>query len=612
MLTISYNGNHIPIEEGTSIKFKWVNPACYFDQIPGDVGLGIDIPVNEFSRTIFGNPERFEKYSSGSDRKFQGLEIRFSGLLLMTGTYNITNATNEKYTGWLQSEIGVLGEKQRDKFITDLPWATDNYFSNLINYDEMSGHEYATIEVVNPVFWEGIGPEQDVNVWSYDEDGELKETQEKWSVLRYHHRKEDGFKINRGLDGGFINTEGKAPVVSPYLFFNYTLREILQMNGLYLDKNCLSADKYPSLVIYNNFNIMKFEYILVSTEVVRMWKNPWEEWIFEPPPIEMTWRVHQYWWEMQAFNYVDLLPRISLKDFLLGIQNFFNVFFFLRSDMKVDLIDRNEILSLPAVDISPFLLGNWQIGERKDISLKFKSEYDKDDAMFSQDYHDVTERREFIKEAVEDKASLDAIENPDIGEIRLVKSLNKYFEYKWDVYAELDKNNSDNQINILQWVFISNGPQPYIYGTAEEIEEIKTCISTIQMEKYNSMSKKPTVMQKGNLSHMRNVWNNFSLRLMFYAGGHFGGSHTADDEHSLNWDGDNGLFEKRWKIWAKMWANRLSVEADFNLPLNLLIFMKNNIYKKFRTENGEFIIEEMEVEIGLHMIGKTTIKGYKL
>jgi hypothetical protein len=54
------------------------------------------------------------------------------------------------------------------------------------------------------------------------------------------------------------------------------------------------------------------------------------------------------------------------------------------------------------------------------------------------------------------------------------------------------------------------------------------------------------------------------------------------------------------------------VEGEFYMPLNVLYFVSNNIHRKFRTEHGEFIIESMETEIGLNMIGKTRIKGYKL
>ena len=56
----------------------------------------------------------------------------------------------------------------------------------------------------------------------------------------------------------------------------------------------------------------------------------------------------------------------------------------------------------------------------------------------------------------------------------------------------------------------------------------------------------------------------------------------------------------------------MPVEADFDFPLGVLDYVRRNITSRFRTRHGDFIIGEMEVEIGVDRIGKTRIKGYKL
>jgi len=77
MLTLHYNGQQIPTRGDFSLRMEWVNPVCFMDSIPGNAGLGIDIPVNDHSRTIFGNPHRFEKHLAQADRSFPGFEVRF-------------------------------------------------------------------------------------------------------------------------------------------------------------------------------------------------------------------------------------------------------------------------------------------------------------------------------------------------------------------------------------------------------------------------------------------------------------------------------------------------------------------------------------------------------
>jgi len=110
-------------------------------------------------------------------------------------------------------------------------------------------------------------------------------------------------------------------------------------------------------------------------------------------------------------------------------------------------------------------------------------------------------------------------------------------------------------------------------------------------------------VQKGNLATMRSVWSEISFRLL-------SGSELVPG--AMFWEGESGLFERRWKKWARFWAHRLPVEGEFDLPLNVLFMVVENIYLPFREDKGAFVIEELEVEIGLNMVGKTKIKGFKI
>ena len=121
-----------------------------------------------------------------------------------------------------------------------------------------------------------------------------------------------------------------------------------------------------------------------------------------------------------------------------------------------------------------------------------------------------------------------------------------------------------------------------------------------------------TALQAGNVNALRSLWSDFSLRLFYYIGARTGSTVHGASQASLNWEGEYGLFEKRWKRWSRFWANRVPVEADFDLPLGVLDQVRRNITSRFRTEQGDFIIGEMETEIGVDRIGKTRIKGFKL
>jgi hypothetical protein len=304
-------------------------------------------------------------------------------------------------------------------------------------------------------------------------------------------------------------------------------------------------------------------------------------------------------------NYASLLPRCSYKDFLLGLQNTLNIIFRFRNDGKVDIIDRNEILSGAAIDIGRYQVGNWLIGEQKDVSLKFVPEYDDNDARYNSGFTDLSDRAADYGAPVADYDALLAIASPVIGELRRVIDTGKIYEYKWKVVRQEDQFLNEIQLDALGWQFVSNGPQPYIYGTASEEEEIKSVISALQHDKFAGFFF-PAVNQRGNLSSMKNVYEDFSLRLLATD------PLLLGSQAGLYWDDANGLFATRWSKWSRFWATRLPVEASFQFPLNVLLHVNGNIFSKFSTTEGEFIIEEISTVFGMNHIGETTIKGYKV
>lgn len=613
MLTLHYNGYDIPTGKDFSVRLSWKNPACFFSEIPGSAGLGIDIPVNDFSKAIFGSPHRFEKYGTGSDRKFSGVDIRFNGVLLMSGTLNITNATSLTYSAWLQSQVGIIGEEQREKYIDELqmtgesvPW--DNYseqtFSNTGNYDDDTD-DYCSGELYNRRFWEEIGRKTTDKEEFYNDEGELDTREIELTVLSLFHRDDFFYKVNLTF-GGVVKNEGDGCVVSPFLFLKFVLTEILKRCQFFIDPdNNAFTDElsdFKNLAFYNNYNIMQPSFTTTTEDV-------YKEDIVTGEQILVSWKdVTSIEWVMAQFDYIRLLPRVTVRDFLIGLQNMLNIIFQFRNDNHVNIIDRETIINSDAFDLDNYFLDEWIIGERKDLSLKFISEYDKDDSILSDNYHDLSERRDDFGDDVLIEEDLEDIASPNYGEIRHVLLGDKFFEYKWDVEAQPNKLKVDVEFDKIGWSFVSTGPQPQFSGDGDEIEEIKTIISTPYTHTNNTIS----VLQKGVINYTRTLWNNFSPRLFFYVGGNSIATQTLDGTYSLNWYGENGLLAKRWKYWAAFWRNRLPVEGDFDLPLNIIYYVMNNITSKFKTVHGEFIIEEMEVEFGMNQIGKTHIKGYKI
>lgn len=606
MLTLHYNGYDIPTGKDFSVRLSWKNPACFFSEIPGAAGLGIEIPVNDYSKAIFGSPHRFEKYGTGSDRKFSGVDIRFNGVLLMSGVLNITNATPESYSAWMQSMVGNIGEEQREKFINEMDWSEfeGQTLNNSADFDD-DEDDYCTGEHYNRRFWEEIGKTIKDTEEYYNEDGELKKRDIEMSELAAFHRDNFDYKVNY-TDGGVVKTSESGCVVSPFLFLKFLLREVLKRCQFFIDPdNNAFEDEladYKNMALYNNFNIMQPIFTTGAIDVPET--DPTTGELVEVQYSE----IQEITWSLVAFDYVRLIPRVNIGNFLLGLQNMLNIVFQFRNDSRVNIIDRESIITGDAFDLDKYFLGEWIIGERKDLSVKFISEYDPDDSVIGDNFHDLSERRDDFGDNVNTKEDLDDIVTPTYGEIRHVLATDEFYEYKWDKGVQYNDLNIASEFDKVGWTFVSTGPQPLFSGTGDEIEEIKTVVST----PYTHWTDYISVLQKGVISYIRTLWNNFTPRLFFYAGGNLIATKNNTAGVSLQWDGDTGLLEKRWKHWAPFWRNRLPVEGEFDLPLNVLYYVMNNITGKFKTSHGDFVIEEMETEFGMNMIGKTRIKGYKI
>ena len=606
------------------MRFSWVNPACKFDKVPGAAGLGIDIPVNDYTRTIFGHPNRFEKYSSGSDRKFEDVAIRFGGVVLMVGTLNITNATSETYTGWLQSMVGTIGEEQREKKINELQLSSETYpwgkfrektFENKADYDEDTD-DYCLGEHFNKRFWEEIGRTEEYDEEYYDEEGVKQIRKVEISRLQKAHSDNFNYMVNKTRFGvGDVVTTGEGCVVSAFLFLNFLLKEIFKRCQFFIDPDNNAfldeLDEYRNLAFYNNYNLLE---PVILTETKENWQldKATGQWLLvsEDEVKSITWEIGS---NSNKINYVRMIPGINLGDLVLGLQNMLNIVFQFKDDYRVNVIDRLTILTMEPFDLTKYFMGEWIIGERKNTTLKFITDYDKNDAIISDDFHDITDRRGDFKEAVSTMDELNDLINshPDFGEIRHVIENDEWYEYKWDVSVKNDGESETAEFDRVGWVKISTGPQPLLYGTGDELEEIKTNIYTPYTHYIELV---PVKLQNGAIYPTRHLWNSFTPCLFFYLGDNAIANKNYAITHSLQWDDllGSGLFARRWEPWAAFWNNRLPVEGDFNLPLNVLYYVINNITSKFKTEQGEFIIEEMEVEFGLHMIGKTHIKGFKL
>lgn len=646
MLTLTINGNVIPIPENFSMRLTWKSPVCDFEKIPAGYGLGLSLPINEHTRTLFGNPERFTKYRNGNDQKFPGFEVRFSGCLLMSGTLSIIGVSKDAYDANLIDQVGILSEKEQERDILEISkFAEELEFDNKAVYDPDTD-PYCLFPIANQSFFDGKGVMINRTVSVPDPNRPGKTTNETYelelmsflfnkSVQGIINKKEtDGSTklmqstINlRNLEQKDNTYEtGNVSVVTPMFFLNYVILQTLKFNGYHIIQNKLADDSVlKKICIYNNYDITDMNFSQTG-EIIGIAYKPdiagdliW----LDTNGAEITTSIKNSI-SIKIFSYIrwienlkvipkNSLPKIKVAELLLSTQNLFNVCYHFLPNNTINVFSRDDIISGVATDLNDYFLGVWTIGANKNVALKFVREHDNGDLFFSGEYTDLSDRRNDILDPVEDYAQLSLIANAHEGDIRFVSSVNAFYEYKWITNSETDTQTLDSSYyDTFGWEKVSIGLQNgyYLYGR-EEVEEIKSSwSSTWGID--NGFGQMATVRQQGNLNAWKSTRQVFSPRLLIQD---IDGSNGSNETSELSFEyekKDIGILAKYWKFWNPFWANRLPITGDFDLPVNILWYLIRNICDKCRTREGEFLIEEMSCEIYVDRIGVTEIKGYKV
>lgn len=645
MLTITLNNTTIPISADFSVQLTWKSPVTNFEKIPSGYGFGFTFPINEYTKTIFGNPQRYAKYRVDNDQKFLGFEVRFGGVLMMAGALQINSATDTEYQATLIDQIGVLGEGEQERYLTDISW-----FSNLVTFQKKTQYapetdSYCCFPVTNTDFFKEKGYVVELTRKVTDPNDDTKLVDETYDTELMTHLFERtqtsilgkmyGSRVNNaGTDGRDIKqydseiklhdqanlkeaipVNSQVSVISPFFFLNWVLKKaIADSNFYFTNQNILTQNEaLKNLCIYNSFDIT---YMAFTTDAF---------WI----PFTFSWsgtnqqsigKIINYYMR-ENYNLVwpkNHLPKMKLGEAVLSTQNLFNCCFHFLPNNTVKVFSRDAIISGSAVDIDDFFLGTWEIGEKKKVALKFTREHEDNDLVFSERFTDLSDRRGDIKAPVANWDALKFIGSAEVGEIRYVVSSGIFAEYKWISVSSDDPVTQKPQTNdVLGWEEISISLQNgwYEYGR-DEVEEIGTKWSTLFSNFGN-----PEAKQQGNTSAWPAKTQAFSPRLMFrvpsygnYGNNAYDGVDVdPDDALYMEYEKDsNGLFARLWKYWNPFWANRLPVTGKFDLPVNALWYLVQNICKKYRTREGEFIIDEMSCELYPDHIGVTTIQAFKV
>ncbi|MCY1720144.1 hypothetical protein OU798_07310 [Prolixibacteraceae bacterium Z1-6] len=591
MLSLTINNKPLLTGQKFSCRISVKNPFFLFNEIRGPLAADISLPV-EGNRGALGNPNRVTKRAKQNDRHFSGAKLLHFGLPLIEGDFVVNNALGT-VEGWIQNNLGKLGEELREKNLTELDFGDACAFVNKTTFDPDSD-SWCTLRLMNRGFWKDKG-----KMVESDDGTDIEELTNKFEALA-------GFFVNQSDTGGVItsaNTDGAA-VVSPYPFLHSLLDTLLRKNRFYISDNFLKLDAdLKTLCLYHNYNILK-DTSTIEEQTFALFN------FFTQTEEELNLdAISASTWDLAAFNIHDLVPDIDIKKFFLGVQNTFNTFFWFNNNRTVQIIDREGVLKGQAFDLSQYRVSEWKVGERKDVALKFSWDHDNNDSAFNERWENLDDKRDRILDAVNSRNDLNSIILPkEEGDIRLVLNENMYYEYGWFTINEISGGLIEIETVVKGWKPVSIGLQNYFFNDGDkDQEEIKSDFSTLRMapEGY------PVAYQNGNSKTFSSVREPFSPRLMFYKGNNTGGDESVSGK-KFDWKGDSGFVFSRYRLTAPFLAGRLPIEADFRFPPRILHYVMNNIYQKMKDSECEFMIEQLDADPGPEEETLVRIQAYKL
>jgi hypothetical protein len=490
----------------------------------------------------------------------------------------------------------MIAKEYREKNINELSvFPILNSFENKTSYPPAENN-FCFPTVWNPNFFEGIGknmPDEEIGVLDY----------------RFRMGESAGYVNAKNSDGTVRAPYSQANIathpetldiaaVCPMLYVNYVLKALLKGAGIEINNlnNFLATSlSLSDLAIYSNYDITRMTYATQHLWNLLFWVDE-NDVKGNAKYFDVITRDY-----LQSFSYQSLLPKISFKDFVLSVQNITNTFIFFTSSREADILCREFILSANSNDIDKYRVGDWIIGQKENKTIKFQYEPDNDDLIFSEKFKSIDDRRKDIGEPVDDWTALENIANPAFGEIRYLKLLDIYAEYKFVEKIEVNQNNEEVKTNCLGWEHLSIGCQNgfYNYGK-DESKTIESKMSAVYSGV--SMFGLPVAKQRGNMGSMKYSFQNTAPR--FIAASNFW--------QTLQWEGPTGIMARRYAVTAPFLSSLQQVTCDFAFPANALDFIIRKLAYKFRTIEGEFLIEKMETQFSYNSISDTTITGYKV
>jgi len=579
-LAISINGQFLSLTKDTSISFSRLNPLFQTEVIPGVVSLPFKIAMSPENMLILGNPQ-LPSIRRTSVSKFNCV-IWLDGNPWIEGLLSVAVGDDNMYEADF-TQIGEFAEYAK-KSIRTLKLGGPRDYSGVVNvandfHNELysrankSIRDYVCFPVYAPNYFDNessithnsITPSINVLPANY-----LK-------YQNYYFYRHPSFSNPTYPSQGYFHTDMwdlTQLVISPFVYVKYIIECIFNEMGYTIDASELLNDaEIADLTVYTNKHIM-----------MRIdWTG--SSWFASLAPL--------------IFNLGDLLPDISISEFLNNFCETFNAaIFFDQRKKSVYIEKRSSILNTKRVtDISSNLLSSITWTEEEQTGFKLIRNLS--DPLASELVKTIDEVN--VLPPVANFASL-----PTVG----VKATDVCLVIDENMYYQCDVNYPS-----VNWVFYSYNLFSAEIGT----EPTDLSISTELLLVVNNIRDDIEALVQNSLAGYywnvpKTLWKNsdkIPLTFMFYRGileypaEAFGYPYGSFDElntlgvdvfnYSLRLTGEKGIYNMWYKEWLQFLLFTRTEEAKLHSEISDLL--SPNHINKYRIGSNTYLVKEDTITV---------------
>ncbi|MDP1624113.1 MAG: hypothetical protein Q8M08_17455 [Bacteroidales bacterium] len=541
MLNLFVNETSLDLSADISITLKFSSPI--FNTI-GDYTYPFKLPATPLNVSILGFKHRIEKISD----PYQVFDacLQWNGVLLLKGTLRIIKAQSDFYEATLFMDKGDFTYRRKNMTLQDVDFGEMTWTGETLKIDyfnDCRGHvfperNFGFPQIHNPSYFEEPPLDQSNNYFNYYLTGTMY----------------------------YFGSDDPRTILVPMLYLRFVLDRLFQKLEFNLDDSFFTPDPdFNSLALFN------------SVDANCTLTGPFN---YDKLKVFLSYHV----------------PVISVNEFLTGLENFFNIRFFVNNITKtVKLVSVDKIVkSTDAIEFSRNVSDIYtELGDPV-TGFHLKMNMESDDEFWTllksqQDYS-----LDKIKPPVDSASNLSPWPGSQNLDFRWVRDENRYYM----MY---------NRLWIVSPFPIGNLFSEFIYR--ESAKTIETKASTLMNQ---TLAPYDCVIGTAQSS-----WDTISPKLFFMNLHPWSGIGTRDERvyasNSLNtkslfFSGENGLFAKYFKAFCDFQMS--SKQVKFVKQMSLLDINELDFSRKYMINGDSYLLSDVQVTISNAGLKPATIRGF--